>query len=44
MKKQTHIALSIAEAEFIAMSLASKELICIKDICKRLIQYYANCD
>ena len=31
-KKQTHVALSTAEAEFIAMSLACKELTCIKEM------------
>ncbi len=38
-KKQTHVALSSAEAEFIAMSLACKELVCIREMSKRLIKY-----
>ena len=37
-KKQSHTALSTPEAEFIAMSWARKELICIKEMCKRLIK------
>jgi hypothetical protein len=30
--------LSSAEAEYIAMSLAAKELVCIREICKRLLK------
>ena len=37
-KKQTHVALSSAEAEYIAMSLACKELICVKEMCARIIK------
>lgn len=37
-KKQTHVALSTMEAEFIAMSLAAKELVSIREMCKRLMK------
>lgn len=37
-KKQTHVALSSSEAEYIAMSLACKELTCYKEMCKKLIK------
>jgi hypothetical protein len=37
-KKQTHVALSSAEAEFVAMSLACKEVISIKEMCKRILK------
>jgi hypothetical protein len=37
-KKQSHIALSSAEAEFIAMSLACKELVGVWEMCRKLIK------
>lgn len=37
MKKQTYVALSTTEAEFIAMSLACKELVSIKEMCLRIM-------
>lgn len=37
-KKQTHVALSSAEAEYIAMSLGCKEVVSIREMCKRFIQ------
>lgn len=37
-KKQVHVALSSAEAEFIALSLACREVVCIKEMVKRLLQ------
>lgn len=36
-KKQSHVALSSAEAEFIAMSFACKDLVNLNEICKRLL-------
>ncbi len=38
-KKQSHVALSTMEAEYIAMSLAAKELTSLKEMCKRLIKF-----
>lgn len=37
-KKQTHVALSTAESEFIAMSLACREVVCLKEMVKRLLK------
>jgi len=37
-KKQTHVSLSSAEAEFVAMSLACRELANVSEMCKRLIK------
>jgi hypothetical protein len=37
-KRQTHVSLSTAEAEYIAMSFGAKELVCIREMCKRLIK------
>lgn len=37
-KKQTHVALSSAESEYLAMSLACKELVCIREMCIRLLK------
>ena len=37
-KKQVHVALSSAEAEFIAMSVACKEVVCLKEMAKRLLK------
>lgn len=37
-KRQTHVALSSAEAEFIAMSVACKELTYISEMCKRIFE------
>lgn len=37
-KKQTHVALSTMEAEYIAMSLAAKKLVCIREMCKRILK------
>lgn len=37
-KKQTHVVLSTMESEFIAMSLAAKELISLREMCIRLIK------
>ncbi len=37
-KKQNHIALSSAEAEFVAMSLASREVTNVKEMCKRMLK------
>lgn len=36
-KKQVHVALSSAEAEFIAMSVACKEVVCVREMTKRLL-------
>lgn len=38
-KKQSHVALSSSEAEYIAMSLACKELTCYREMCRRLIKF-----
>lgn len=38
-KKQTHVALSSTEVEYIAMSLAARELLCIREMCRRLIKW-----
>lgn len=37
-KKQTHVALSSAEAEFIAMSFACREIVCINEMCRRILK------
>ena len=37
-KKQNHVALSSAEAEYIAMSLCCKEIICIQEMLRRLLR------
>ena len=37
-KKQSHVALSTAEAEFIALSLACREITSVKEMMKRLLQ------
>ena len=36
-KKQIHVALSSVEAEFIVMSLACREVVCIRKMSKRLL-------
>ena len=37
-KRQTHVALSSAESEFIAMSLASRELTSVREMCSRILR------
>lgn len=37
-KKQMHVSLSSTEAEYIAMSLAAKELVYIREMCRRLLK------
>lgn len=38
-KKQTRVALSTMEAEYIALSLAAKELASVREMCKRLLKF-----
>ncbi len=42
-KKQNHVALSSAEAEFVAMSLASREVANVSEMCKRMLNMKVNC-
>ena len=37
-KKQSHVSLSTAEAEYIGMSLAVKELVCVQEMLRRLVK------
>jgi hypothetical protein len=37
-KKQNHIALSSTEAEYVAMSLACRELSCLKEMCRNILK------
>jgi hypothetical protein len=37
-KRQSHVALSSAESEYLAMSLACKELVCLREMCTRLLR------
>ena len=38
-KKQTHVSLSSSEAEYIGMSLACKELVSLREMCRRILKY-----
>lgn len=38
-KRQSHVALSSAEAEFIAMSVPCKELVSFREMCARIIKF-----
>lgn len=38
-KKQTHMALSSAEAEYIAISLGAGEIVRVPEMCRRLIKW-----
>ena len=37
-KKQNHVALSSAEAEFVTVSKTCKDIVNIKDMCKQLLK------